>query len=55
MVYDIAALRSGVRKDLGWQHLGSPRRCFFEHFFSFFFCFLRNDVEVLGELDESIR
>lgn len=58
MVYDIASPYFGVRKDQGWQHLRAPMRCFFEWSVFFFFlgrCFLRNDVEVLGGLAESIR
>lgn len=51
MVYDIASPIFGARKDWGGNTF-APMRCFLGIFFLFF---SRNDGNVLGELDESIR
>lgn len=58
MVYDIASPYFWGKKRLGAATPSFSQEEFFESsIFSFFFsvCFLRNDVRVLGELDESIR
>lgn len=58
MVYDIASPHFWGKKRLGVATPSLSGEFFFpSRVFLVFFdgCFLRNDVEVLGELEESIR
>lgn len=58
MVYDIASPYFWGKKRLGAATPSFSQEVFFwvEYFFLFFsVCFLRNDVGVLRELEESIR
>lgn len=56
MVYDIASPYFGVRKCWGGDTFALPGGVFFKStVFSWCFFFVRNDTEVLWELDESIR